>query len=90
MDTIIDTEKVKEYANNLMPISDIAVLLGVDDMDLKKQIANKTSPVSKAYFAGKIQAKLEIHRQERQLLSAGSPQALDNLRSMLLDMEDEE
>ena len=90
IDGIIDNAKIKEYAGYLMPISDIAVLLNVDEIELKKKILAKNNPISHAYYEGKIEAKLEMHKQERELLSSGSPQALENLRSMLLDMEDEE
>ena len=82
--------KIKEYASKFLPISDIALLLEVPAWELKTEIMCDTTEASVAYRKGKAEAKLELHSQEFELAKIGSPQALENINSMLLDMEDEE
>lgn len=82
--------KVKEYASKFLSISDIALLLKVSAWELKDEISCDTSEVGIAYRTGKAEAKLTLHEQEFELAKVGSPQALENLNNMLLDMEDEE
>jgi hypothetical protein len=78
-------DRIKEYASLLMPVSDIAVLIGVDEDELKAQIANKTSPEAKAYRLGRAETVLEIRRQEIALAKAGSPMAVELMQDYLLD-----
>jgi hypothetical protein len=79
------TEQIKEYAALLMTISDIAVLIGADEDELKEKIANKTSLESKAYHLGKAETTLAIHRQEIDLAKAGSPMAVELVQEYLTD-----
>jgi hypothetical protein len=78
-------DKIKEYASLLMPIPDIAVLIGTDEDELKNKIADKTSVESKAYKLGRAETILEIRRQEIALAKAGSPMAVELMRDYLLD-----
>jgi hypothetical protein len=78
-------DKIKEYASLLMPVPDIAALIGADEDDIKAKIANKTTPEAKAYRLGRAEIILEIRRQEIALAKAGSPMAVELMQDYLLD-----
>jgi hypothetical protein len=83
-------DKIKEYASLLMPISDIATLIGADEDELKEKIANKSSAESKAYRQGKAETVLEIRRQEIALAKAGSPMAVELVQEYLIEQSQQE
>jgi hypothetical protein len=83
-------DKVKEYASLLMPISEIAILIGMNEDNLKEKIADKTSEYSKSYHLGKAETILEIRRQEIALAKAGSPMAVELIQDYLLDQSIQE
>ena len=78
-------DKIKEYASYLLPIPDIAILIGMDEDELKDAIANKTSGISKAYRLGKAETILEIRKQEVALAKTGSPFAIELMQDYMLD-----
>ncbi|MDR2085877.1 MAG: hypothetical protein LBP72_01760 [Dysgonamonadaceae bacterium] len=84
------TEKIKEYASLLMPVPDIAVLIGMDDDELKAKIADKNTPEAKAYRLGRAETVLEIRRQEIALAKAGSPMAVELMQDYLVDQAQSE
>lgn len=81
---------VEKMASLYMKISDIAFIIGVSPEELRSDIANNFSDVSKAYNRGKASSKVALRAQEMQLAKVGSPLALENCRRNLLDMEDDE
>lgn len=81
---------VEDCASVYMTIKDIALIIEVDDTQLRADIANESSEVSRRYRRGKAVSKLELHKQEMQLAKVGSPMALENARNNLLEMEDDE
>ena len=83
-------EKVEQLASIYMTITDIALILEVEPEQLRADIANETSEVSRRYRRGKAISKVELHKQEMQLAKVGSPLALENVQKNLLDMEDDE
>ena len=83
-------EKVEKLATVFMPISDIALIIEVNPEELRADIADEMTEVSRRYRRGKAITKLELHTQEMQLAKVGSPLALENARKNLLDMEDDE
>lgn len=83
-------ERIEELASLYMTVSDIAVIIGVDNNVLREELANEDSPAAKAYLCGKIKSKLELRRQEIQLAKVGSPLALQNCRDALIEMEEDE
>lgn len=83
-------DKIEEMASLYMRISDMAVLLGVNNHILRLDIADASSAARDAYLRGKVNAKLLLRRQEMMLAQVGSPLALDNCHRALLDMEDDE
>ena len=83
-------EQVEQLASIYMKISDIALIIEVDETALREDIARTTSEVSRAYRKGKALSKVALHQQEMNLAKVGSPLALENAHNNLLDMEDDE
>ena len=82
--------KVEQYASIYLKISDMAVILGISPTELRSDIADRTTEVSKRYHRGKVASRVKLLHQEMQLAYVGSPLALENTRNNLLDMEDDE
>ena len=78
-------DKIKEYASYLLPIPDIAILIGMDEDELKEAIADKTSEISEAYHLGKAETILAVRKQEVALAKAGSPFAIELMQDYMLD-----
>lgn len=83
-------EEVEKYASIYLPISDIAILMGIPADMLRDEIRNKNTDVSKAYNRGKAASRVKLHHQEMLLAQVGSPVAIENAHRNLLDMEDDE
>ena len=91
MDYTEDTlTKIEQYASIYLKISDMAVILGISPTQLRSDIADRTTEVSKRYHRGKAASRVKLLHQEMQLAYVGSPLALENTRNNLLDMEDDE
>lgn len=88
--TQVQLEQVEKLASIYMKITDIALVIEVDPYQLRADISNETSEVSRRYRRGKATSKAELLAQEMQLAKVGSPLALENARKNLLDMEDDE
>ena len=82
--------KVEQYASIYLKISDMAVILGISPTQLRSDIAERSTEVSKRYHRGKAASRVKLLHQEMQLAYVGSPLALENTRNNLLDMEDDE
>ena len=85
-----ELQKIEEWAQIYLPISDMAVILDIPPEVLREDIRNKSSMAYKAYHKGKVLSKVQLRSQEMKLAKIGSPLALDNTRKNLLDMEDDE
>ena len=82
--------KIEQYASIYLKISDMAVILGISPTQLRSDITDRTTEVSKRYHRGKAASRVKLLHQEMQLACVGSPLALENTRNNLLDMEDDE
>lgn len=82
--------QIEHYASIYLPISDMAILLSLDAVQLRTDIADRQTEVSKSYYRGKAESKVKLLEQEMQLARVGSPLALENSHRNLLDMEDDE
>ena len=82
--------QIEQYASIYLKISDMAVILGISPTQLRSDIADRTTEVSKRYHRGKAASRVKLLHQEMQLAYVGSPLALENTRNNLLDMEDDE
>jgi len=80
-----DLIKISEYAGLLMTITDIAVLMNIDEDELRSDITDKSTEVSRGYRLSKTQMILELHRQEIALAKLGSPMAVELTQTYILN-----
>lgn len=80
-------DKIAELAAIFLPLSDIAVIVGVDHFTLKAEIRDYDSPVRAAYMLAKATAKAELLAQEIKLAKLGSPLGLESTKHALMKME---
>lgn len=80
-------ERIEHYASVFLPISDIAVCIGVPPELLKADIRDYDSPARTAYMKGKSMSKAELHEQEMKLAKVGSPLGLMSTQQALVNME---
>ena len=83
-------EQIEQYASIYLKISDMSVILDVPAEQLREDIADRSTEVSKRYHRGKAASKVKLLHQEMQLAYVGSPLALENAQRNLMDMEDDE
>lgn len=74
-------DEIQAYVKELTPISDMALLLGVSERQLRDAIDDLTSPVSLAYRTAKAQVALELRRRDIELAEAGSATAADEVNA---------
>lgn len=76
--TILDDDQMKllqEYASLLFTIDEIAILLKVDPVSLRRDIRHGKNLVAEAYFMGKLETMIAVRRNIIQFAKKGSPQA---------------
>ena len=83
-------EQIEYYASIYMPLTDIAVILGLQPEQLRLDIHIEGSPAYMSYHKGKAMSKVQILAQEMTLAKVGSPLALQNVHNNLINMEDDE
>lgn len=83
-------EKIKELSSFLTPISDIAILLDINEDMLRMELSDKKSIARKAYFTAKAETSLKLRQQEIELANVGSPLAVQLTTSYLQDMNSDE
>ena len=76
-------EQIEQYASIYLKISDMAVILDVPCEQLREDIADRSTEVSKRYHRGKAESKVKLLHQEMQLAYVGSPLALENAQKNL-------
>ena len=80
-------EKVQEYAGLLMTVSDISVLIGVNEDSFREDISNKNTAVSSAFRKGQIETVLEFRKQEIEMAKLGSPLAVELIQKYIIDQK---
>lgn len=83
-------EKIKELASQLMRPEHIALLIGVDQEEFKRNIKHTGSPAYIAYETGKAETILELRKQELKLAKLGSPLAVEMVHRFMVDQEQNE
>lgn len=83
-------DKVAELAADFTPISEMAALLEVDEVDLRVAIADEANALHKAYHKAKAETMLKIRQTEIKLAHAGSPLAMQLVKDYINKMEDNE
>lgn len=74
----------------LTPVSDIAVLMDIEERRFRDILSDKSHPASLAYRKGKAERALQIRQNELELAEAGSPLAVQLIGSYLRDMDSDE
>lgn len=70
-------EQIKELVAALTPISDMAVLLGMNERELRDAIDDCDNPISLAYRKAKAEAALEIRKTNMALAREGNKEAAE-------------
>jgi len=83
-------EMIKELASQLMRPDHIALIVGLDQDELRRKIKHRGSDAYIAYETGKAQTILELRKQEIKLAKLGSPLAVDMVRRFIVDQEQNE
>lgn len=74
----------------LTPVSDIAVLMDIDERRFREILSDRSHLASLAYRKGKAERALQIRQNELELAEAGSPLAVQLIGSYLRDMDSDE
>lgn len=88
--TSTQIDRIKELASMLTTVSDIAVLMDIDERRFRDILSDKSHPASLAYRKGKAERALQIRQNELELAEAGSPLAVQLIGSYLRDMDSDE
>ena len=80
---------VQSLAETLTPISEMSVLLDIKEDNLREQIMDPSSDLHHAYFLGMAKVKQQLRKNELDLASAGSPQAVQRTHEYLNQMMEE-
>lgn len=83
-------QKISEMAACFTPIKEIATVLDIDVLQLKTDIRQHQSSVSRAYHKAKAETSSLLRRQEIELAKIGSPLAVEHAHNYLLEMDSEE
>ena len=79
-------DKINKYARALTSIPDVAVLMGLDEDDLREDMACCNSPARIAYETGRAQTEYEIRSTEINMAASGSPLAIQHVKGYLNDL----
>lgn len=69
--------QIEKYAALLFKISDIALLIDADPDELRDEISNKTTEISKIYYKAKLQVITKLRAQEIEQAELGSNTAIE-------------
>jgi len=79
--------RIKELASELMRPDHIALLMGIDQDELKRKIKHKGGDAYLAYETGRAETILELRKQELKLAKLGSPLAVEMVHKFMIDQE---
>ena len=83
-------EKIRELVAALTPISDIAILLGMDEIELRDAIDEYENPISIAYRKAKAEVALDIRKAHIALAQEGDKDAAEKVAEYFLNMTRDE
>ena len=78
--------KIKSMAARLMPPSEMAARLNINEDDLKSGLKKHNSPVRKAFLCGVSETVDEIRETNISVAKTGSPDAIRNCLSAMREM----
>lgn len=73
---------IEEYASLFCSIDEIALLIDVNEADLRRAIRTKNSDAAKYYFRGKLETQVKLRRQTKLFAEKGSPQAEQTMKQL--------
>lgn len=73
-------QQVEDFASLFYSLRDIAIILEVDEAELKLQYQDKTSQVYKRYHKGFLISDCEIRKSEISLAKRGSTPAQESVK----------
>lgn len=82
-------KRISELAGQLTPVSEIAVLLDIDEVTFLDDVITPGHEARRAYMHGYAKTANEIRKRNLDLAAAGSPAADEALRSYLRRMTTE-
>lgn len=82
-------KNVQDLAETLTPISEMSVLLDINEDELREEILNPSSKLHRAYYLGMATVKQQLRKNELDLAAAGSPQAVQRTHEYLNKMLEE-
>ena len=87
--TIISFSISEEFIRKVYRLrnKDLIQDVKVDCDELKADISNKYSEVSKRYRKGQLNIIIDLHKQEIDLAKLGSPMAMENTRKFILSQK---
>ena len=83
-------DQIEKFASIYLKISDMSVILDIAPEQLRWDISQKDTEVSRRYYRAKAASKVKLLHQEMLLAQVGSPLAIENTHKNLLDMADDE
>ena len=81
-------KNVQDLAETLTPISEMSVLLDINEDELREEILKPSSKLHRAYYLGMATVKQQLRKNELDL-AAGSPQAVQRTHEYLNQMLEE-
>ena len=78
---------IEKYAALLFKISDIALLIDSDPDELREEISNKTTEISKTYYKAKLQIISRLRAQEIEQAELGSNTAIELVTKYIQDQQ---
>lgn len=80
---------MQDLAETLTPISEMSVLLDINEDELREEILKSSSKLHRAYYLGMATVKQQLRKNELDLAAAGSPQAVQRTHEYLNQMLEE-
>ena len=77
-----DLKLIEEYASLFCSIEEIALLIDVNEADLRREIRKKISEAAQYYFRGKLTTQVKLRRQTKLFDEKGSPQAEQTMKQL--------
>lgn len=90
MPSPIDPVEVRELAEALTPIADMAILLDVPECELRAVLNDPTTEVYNEYRRAKARVGLMVRQEIIEMAKSGAPSAVAELNNMLAKISTDE
>ena len=82
--------QIEHYASLLLTVSDIAMLMDLDEDWFREVVRLKSTPAALAYHKGKLNTKVKLRESVIRFAEKGSPQAEQLAESYFLNQKKSE